>query len=246
MKLTKLLAMTGVITLSSTTLLTTVLAEEGDGGKYTSNGVIKFEPSKEETKPVDPTNPEKPIDPIDPTNPDEKPNPGTPGPLSIDFASSLDFGIQKISSNDEVYMAAPQKASAEDGTRDVPNYVQVTDNRGSLAGWQLQVQQMEQFKSEDNKLTGATITFDNSEIVSASESAKAETNGRFTLDSENKSLSNVMTAKKDTGAGTTLNVFGNTESMTKSISLAVPGKTTKYATEYRTVFNWVLTDAPGE
>ena len=48
------------------------------------------------TKPVDPVNPdtEKPVEPFDPTTPDtgNKPNEGTTGPLSIDYASSLDFG----------------------------------------------------------------------------------------------------------------------------------------------------------
>ena len=65
-----------------------------DGGSYTSNGIVEFTPSEEPTNPVDPTDPTNPVDPIDPTDP-EGPNPGTNGPLSIDYASSLDFGVQK-------------------------------------------------------------------------------------------------------------------------------------------------------
>ena len=52
-------------------------------------------PNTETTDPVDPLDPEQPVTPVDPTNPDGKPNPGTNGPLSIDFASSLVFGEQK-------------------------------------------------------------------------------------------------------------------------------------------------------
>ncbi|WP_256869283.1 WxL domain-containing protein, partial [Enterococcus thailandicus] len=54
------------------------------------------------------TDPTDPVDPTDPTDP-EGPNPGTNGPLSIDYASSLDFGVQKITSKDQIYFAASQK-----------------------------------------------------------------------------------------------------------------------------------------
>ncbi|MEB5953235.1 WxL domain-containing protein, partial [Enterococcus innesii] len=70
----------------------------------TSNGAITFEADPNPTNPVDPTDPEKPVDPVDPTDPDG-PNPGTNGPLSIDYASSLDFGVNKISNKNEVYYA---------------------------------------------------------------------------------------------------------------------------------------------
>lgn len=61
--------------------------------EYRSNGLVEFIPNVDPTEPVDPENPdpEKPVKPIDPTDP-EGPNPGTQGPLSIDYASSFDFG----------------------------------------------------------------------------------------------------------------------------------------------------------
>ncbi|GAF13689.1 extracellular protein [Bacillus sp. JCM 19045] len=56
---------------------------------YRSNGSVEFVPNTDITPPVDPENPdpENPVTPIDPTDP-EGPNPGTQGPLSIDYASS--------------------------------------------------------------------------------------------------------------------------------------------------------------
>ena len=45
-------------------------------------------------------------------------------------------------------------------SKEGPNYVQVTDNRGTEAGWSLKVKQEGQFKSTSGKeLTGAAITF---------------------------------------------------------------------------------------
>ena len=67
---------------------------------YESNAIVEFTPDASINKPVDPVNPdtEKPVEPFDPTTPDtgNKPNEGTTGPLSIDYASSLDFGKIKF------------------------------------------------------------------------------------------------------------------------------------------------------
>ncbi len=86
-----------------------------DGGSYTSNGIVEFTPSEEPTNLVDPTDPTNPVDPIDPTDP-EGPNPGTNGPLSIDYASSLDFGVQKNHvEGSDLFLSLPKKI--QDGRR---------------------------------------------------------------------------------------------------------------------------------
>ena len=111
----------GIVILSSIILPITAVAAE-----YTSNGAIIFETDNDLTKPVDPTDPEKPVDPVDPTDP-MGPNPGTAGPLSIDFASSFQFGNQKITSETMDYYAKLQEFTSSLAG---PNYVQVTDKRG--------------------------------------------------------------------------------------------------------------------
>ena len=106
--------------------------------------------------------PEKPVNPVDPTDPDG-PNPGTNGPLSIDYASSLDFGSIKSRIKNETYYARAQTYLNDDGTAAMlktANYVQVTDNRGNNAGWRLTVKQNGQFKNENTlnqELTGSVI-----------------------------------------------------------------------------------------
>ncbi len=107
-----------------------------------SNAVVNFIENTTPTKPVDPENPNpgKPVGPIDPTKPGG-PNPGTQGPLSIDFASSLQFGTSKITTTDEVYSAYAQEVVSDGVSSFRPQYVQVTDNRGTDAGWKLTVNQ---------------------------------------------------------------------------------------------------------
>ena len=196
-----------------------------DGGNYDSNGVITFTPN------------------TDPSGP----NPGTAGPLSIDYASSLDFGTQKITSKDEVYKAKAQKYIDKDSVEKTgPNFVQVTDNRGSETGWTLQMKQNSQFATADaDELTGAEITFKNGNIVTASDSAKPTGQATIVADPAGN-LKNVMSAKDGQGAGTYLLDWG-TDAATgaDSIELSVPGSTTKYAKKYSTTFTWVLSDTPG-
>ncbi len=167
----------------------------------------------------DPTNP---VDPTDPTNP-------------VDPIDPTDPATQKY-----------KTVGATDEVKEGPNYVQVTDNRGTEAGWSLKVKQEGQFKSTSGKeLTGAAITFKNGNVVTASDSGKPTGPATITLNSDG-SQSDVMSAAKGNGAGTYLFDWGtDATTAAKSIELTVPGSTTKYAEKYATKLTWTLTDAPG-
>lgn len=234
----------------------TVSADETIGGEYKSHSAIQFVPNDNSTGP---------IDPIDPTEPIE---PGTPGPLSIDFASSLNFGIQKITSTDEEYLAYSQPAKNAAGEVVYkPNYVQVTDNRGTAAGWNLSVTQTEDFKTTDdtakNKtLPGATISLNGATAVSAATgTASPEVKDLVLTPGQ---ATEVMTAAENAGEGTWISRFGNetdladdtaalvedengevvdgTINKNKQVKLAVPGKIAKSATEYKTDLVWTLSE----
>jgi len=233
-------------TVLGTALLTTTAHAGEKGAEYNSNGVITYTPSEDQTNPLDPLNPENPVTPKDPTTDDGKPEPGTTGPLSIDFASSLQFGEQKITSGDETYPAQAQVYTDKDGKeQEGPNYVQVSDNRGTEAGWTLKVKQNGQFKTEsDKELTGATITLANGNVVS--KSASANPTGPDTIVLTPNSETGVMSATAGQGAGTYLMDWGTSADTAKeSVTLDVPGSTTKYADSYKTTFTWTLTDVPG-
>lgn len=227
-----------------------IILADDTGANYSSEGVIEFEPGTQITDPVDPVDPENPIVPVDPTDPEKPIKPGTQGPLSIDFASNLDFGKQKITSKDEFYFAKPQQYKATEPVDapivEGPNFVQVSDNRGTESGWTLKVSQDGQFTSTTGKtLTGAKVTFKNGNIMTASESPMPSTSSdTFVLDPDGLE-SEVMAAKAGEGAGTYLMDWGtDADSAAQSIELAIPGATTKYAEQYTTSFNWILTDTP--
>ncbi|MDF9580967.1 WxL domain-containing protein, partial [Bacillus paranthracis] len=169
MKLTKL-ALAGAVSLTALAGGTSALAAEQDGGILHSKAFIKFEKNTSTVDPINPINPDEVVEPVvDPENPDDTHDKGTDGPLSIDYVSNFNFETQKASGNNELYYANLDTVKAKDGNREVPNFVQVTDNRGTNAGWKLSVTQNDQFKTADNKeLTGAALTLKNGTPNSAS------------------------------------------------------------------------------
>ncbi|MGM0126390.1 hypothetical protein IGI37_003819 [Enterococcus sp. AZ194] len=246
MKNTKILV--AAVALFGTAVLAPLSAQAVDGGSYDSKGVITYTPSTSPTNPTDPLDPGKPIVPIVP--PGETPdNPGTAGPLSIDFASSFYFGSNEIISTTKTYEANPQAYTNEAGTDTTgPNFVQVSDNRGKESGWTLKVTQKGQFKTTTVKagteLEGAKITLNNGNVVSASDSAFPTGNAKTVLTPNSESL--VMSAKDGQGAGTYLHNWGTDQATgATSVTLEVPGSSTKYSDRYETSFTWVLSDVPG-
>lgn len=142
---------------SSLLLLVFGLTETGvaeDPNNISGKGTIKYEKSDEPTFPVDP---ELPGNIVDPGGELVK----TEGPLRLDFVPKFTFGAQMISTEDQQYYANAQLFKSDTPAR--ANYIQVTDNRGELAGWQLSVRQETQFRNESTKnkeLKGAILSFD--------------------------------------------------------------------------------------
>ncbi|EOH97512.1 WxL domain-containing protein [Enterococcus pallens] len=260
MKNIKLLSIVALSAIALTTVSTTAFA--ADSSEYHSHGVVEFVPNDGQTDPVDPENPdpENPVNPVDPTNPDQKPEPGTNGPLSIDYASSFDFGLNKISNKDQTYYARAQHYG--NGHADTENYVQVSDNRGTNAGWTLTVKQDGQLTATTTTLNkvldGSQITVKKPTVTSNAKGVTPPEAKEITLNPDG-SESLVMSAKADSGAGTWEDYWGKVESVkekdkdgkeqdvnvTKDVSLSVPGATPKDAVKYQTTLTWMLTDVPG-
>lgn len=225
-----------------------------------SDGQIEFIPDTLTHKPEDPDNPDPlvPVRPIDYTKPNGEPIIGDAGPLSIDFASSLIFGLNEISNQDKVYFA---RAQSYRDIPDRPNNVQITDSRGTHSGWILSVKQGGQFTSKiatkNDELTGAQITLKKPKVRSNSLDNPPIANAEILLD-PNASDSLVMSAEKGAGSGTWLISWGVVEqvaeitqfgeqtnvNVTKDIMLEVPGTTPKDAVVYQTRLIWTLSDVP--
>lgn len=232
-------------------------SEEGYKRTMESQSDVNFVPNDDDTKPIDPT------DPTNPTPPTPKPpKPGTPGPLSIDYASDFGFGTQEITTETVTYLAKPQEYEEEG--KETPTYVQVTDKRGSNAGWSLNLKQDHQFKSEGTQneyIEGAELHFLEGEAVTDGNGTKPSTH-EAKLDPITGAYSKIMTAEKTEGTGTWASMFGGaegledtevigedgekvTEKRDKGVTLTIPGASQTDATEYSTTLNWQLTNEPG-
>lgn len=215
-------------------------------GTTTSKGDITFttDDGTAPTNPTDPTDPGKPVTPTDP----DKPTPTT-GPLRIDYISNIHFGEQIISGSDTTYKAKYDEVLKEDGVtkKYVPTFVQVTDNRGSNAGWKLQVSN-DQFAAGANELTGAVLTFKDARLNSTN-LAKPDNVAAVVL-SGNSVNQDVVNAPEDTGMGVWTNTFGtvtgqDADAENASVTLKIPGETKKVASsKYVTTLTWTLGDTP--
>ncbi len=137
-----------------------------NGGEISSNGKITFKKNDELIQPTPPVDPEHPEEVVEPGGEIIK----TDGPLRLDLIPKLVFGAQAISQEDRTYIANAQLFYGKTSARG--NYIQVTDQRGSLNGWQLLVRQETQFRNEQAKnkeLKGAVLSLDNQWANSVSE-----------------------------------------------------------------------------
>ncbi|MDK1718815.1 WxL domain-containing protein [Dellaglioa algida] len=251
MKTTKIV--TSAIVLTTLGLVAAPSVSADNTQTYTEKGQVGFVDSVDPTDPTDPVDPTNPVDPVDPTDPDN-PGPGTAGPLSIDYISNLDFGLDhKISGNTETYYANPTVLKDKDGKEiKRANYLQVTDNRGTNIGWKLSVTQNKQFNNGTADLEGAALKMSgqvfNSSNMDTTTTPTALNSGVITPTIGQDVQ--VVEAGKGQGMGTWTDSFGKytdgsaTDTSKEAISLEVPGKAAKTANAtYKTDLTWTLTDA---
>lgn len=260
-----LLKSTAILSVSALTVAVTTPLVNADGTSsqattsYTTSTGVTFTPATDPTGPVNPDSPD-PTHPVNPQKPDgTKPNSGTSGPLSIDYVSDFDFGTQKISSADQTYFATAQSYSGNQSDTSV--YAQISDNRGTGAGWTLSVTQDGQLTAGNNELKGAQITINDlsANTVSGSEAENAIAGGNINLTPGDGAFT-VMSAKQGAGQGTWVVRMGDTSKLVDengtgekgsvrktdhSVSLSVPGAANKIANmQYSSTLTWTLSDTP--
>lgn len=234
-----------------------------------TEGIVNFKDSDGTQTPVDPTNP----DPgeVAPTPPN-----GTTGLLRLDQVPNLDFGTIEIKGQEVKAPASYVKLNNLEGELlyFVPAYFQVTDERGTNAGWTVTTG-LSAFKAMDKTtgevaadieiLKGASITFNNGQLMNHSglndqeiAALSPEVNNGITLVAEEGAPSQTMlSAKADKGMGVwTESFYTNDGSLTapptsqvvksdESIELSVPG-TAKKSKDYNYVstITWTLAATP--
>ncbi|MDK1739988.1 WxL domain-containing protein [Dellaglioa algida] len=214
----------------------TALQVSANTVSYQSQATVDFVENTDVTPPVNPTDPTDPLKPVKPVNP------GTQGPLLIDYVSNIQFSQQQISGKDSVYYAQLDQLVDKNGkVGDYPNYVQVTDNRGSNAGWKMTVAQAQPFMNGKNQLDGTVIALMNG-TMSGTNAHQPTPASKAEIKPDGQAVS-VMTAKTDNGVGTWTERFGKDNTSAKqSISLFVPAESKKVAGAYKSELTWTLTD----
>lgn len=220
----------------------TVFAESRGGSSASSTGHVSFLEDTAKNKLIDPFNPN--------VNDELKPydasayQPANSGPLSIDYISNLRFGKQKSTGFDKVYYATLDRM-VDHNAKDIyrPNFVQVTDKRGTNTGWHLTVLQNTQFKNGANELDGAELRFEHATLSTSGNGSQPVANQKIILTPGKSSA--VLEAKSNQGMGTWVNRFGVDEKEGEmSVSLFVPAKAKKCQGEYQTSLTWTLSDSP--
>lgn len=247
MKKIKVILSLGIVAIGLKGVSQLVSAEEIIDRTH-STADVEYILNRDPTLPTDPTDPGNEIKP----NPS---NPGTnnPGPLSIDYVSNIHFGQQKAYGNDTYYYAEIDAVINNDGSfKDVPNYLQITDNRGSNAGWSLSVKQEGQFINDNQKRLGKAelSLFNGTPNSKNSLTAMPIANQTITLKLDgagNGINSNVLLAEAGQGNGTWTNMFGKTNEIAKeSVELFVPGGTFIEEGAYQTSLIWTLSADPAQ
>lgn len=156
----------------------------------------------------------------------------TPMPLTLDYASRWQFDTQKMSLVDRTYTAKQDVFAG----RAVANHVQVTDQRGQLDGWDLQVRQKTPFVHEKGaELKGAKLQIDRVTSKSAvTDTTVLTAKEKMAL---NQAFMRLAYAKPGDGYGTTAISLGE-------VSLHVPGQMKKLSGNYNSTIVYKLLAAP--
>ena len=239
MKFRKVLTSSGLALILGIGMIPSVAANTpSTGSSKTSVGFTKG------TSAVDP------VDPLDPVNPNPDPDPDGPtgniGPLTLDYAPRLDFGIHEVSSKTENYKATSMKP-----------YIQVTDRRGTFQGWTVTAYASPLINtSTSSPLIGADITFTNSKaergfIASGSPDAlggapEALETFKLPADGKEEGAITVLSASYEQGIGTWIDKWLPNETegaINNSVTLKVPGGVAQEGS-YTGTIKWTLESTP--
>lgn len=191
----------------------------------------------------------KPISPVDPGEGEEieQNRPPTEGPLSINYASNLEFGKQKQALREQVFYAQEDQITvvSTKETKAVPNFVQITDLRGTASGWRLSVKQNGPLKKQNGaKLTGSSLVISADSVESMYGFTNKPTGvkqNQFLL--EDGQAHEILNAEPGTGVSTWNIYLGKSGDFSSGVRLIVPHEGVPEVGRYTTSLTWVLTDA---
>ena len=178
------------------------------------------------------------------------------GPLTIAYASQLNFGEQMISSKDQTYSVLAEMHELTDKPGQTPyvSFAQIQDTRVNNKGWSLSVTASEfASNTQNNVLEGAQITLGAPTFIHTGSTDEGISVHDGVLNLIPGASSLLMKSEKRGGTGITSIIWGDQATLSNSvdekvrndaIQLAVPGSTTKDATTYKATLSWELMATP--
>lgn len=214
MKLTKMVVI-GMTTLSGMATIAPFTASAADPTPAETTADLVLEPGDTNT-----TNP-----PVDPTDPIDPPT-GAVGDLTIDAVSNFQFDTHKIESAKATYTATP-KENTKLG-------LQVTDKRGTGAGWNLSAKISTAFTDGTHELKGAALSLPAGTLATSNaDQSNAPTASALTLNDQDGT---VLNAAENQGLGSWAEDFAD------GVKLDVPAGS--FAGTYQAGITWTLSNAP--
>lgn len=175
-------------------------------------------------------------DPKDPDNPENEgteTGTGQNGPLSLDYVPDLTFGAHTISSTLQVYNTTTNKP-----------YIQVTDLRGTGAGWRVSTALSNFSNSGIPSLNGAALLLTNGSPISTYATSAPAPIAAVTLESDNSPVDIVTAGNADGGQGRgTWLIRWYPAGGAADVQLRVPAASASVGTHTATI-TWTLYDAP--
>ncbi|MGL6197565.1 MAG: WxL domain-containing protein [Lachnospiraceae bacterium] len=214
----------------------------------------------EATGPVDPEKPDESVV-LDEVNDVRERITDNRGELRLDVVPVFDFGTQNNTVGEKIYSAVlPKDLTTSEKDPNIPYYVQVTDLRGTGAGWTLSAKMTSQFTdTASHSLDGATIDFTNTAAASKTGTVAPTTvttaSQLYYTTANNAGGGNLVViaqAATNEGMGVSAIRFGDTarhndaQTVTadKSVKLTIPATTQVYSSKYNATIQWTLTVGP--
>lgn len=250
------------VTVLSILALSAVAAPVIGSANNTIGSDAKTEFKANDSTEVNPTDPEKekptPVKPGEPGV--DKPIVYPGGALRLNHIPTISFGVNNLASGQADYYAQFEEVEEVEGglISDRASYVEVADERGTFAGWTLNVASDGIFKSAKGTING-TITL-NSAVLRGSfgmdpQSDKAPSMTSSVVVGKDAPTAEVMNATEGKGYNTWQAVYGNSATTgtimgddgtvrNSAVKLTVPANQQVYAGEaYTAKLVWTLQSA---
>lgn len=211
------------------------------GAETSTEGQVSFIENKDQTFPVNPNNPQEEI---------QVGRPPTHGPLSLNYVPDLRFQSAGEQLGESVYFNADLavvKQVSDGKEAEVPNFIQLTDNRSNQSQWRLYVKQNQPLTSLDGKdqLVAAKIVIKNMVMTSLNDPSTEGKQAIPSVELTGEKAVDHLIVDADNKKGNQLLSFGGTnQEAKKSVQLVIPMETRVRATSYTTSLTWTLIDAP--